>query len=353
MEAVNLSADLKQLWDGLSAAQEDNYKSVCERCRLTRQLGMYYKGIMKKSDVPERWDEHLREHLAWRANLYSTVPEDQFEYWLNLGKDKFKFNEGNIRSKALSWRKQKQREETARKPLLHQGVSIYTSDIKNICSLRSGAEAAAIITDPPYPHNFIDCWSELAKFAGRTLQKRGWLIAMSGQRYIPEVLERLITEGKEAGLRYCWTIAVHVPGQCTTSWLGGGDTDTKDPNILQVGINVQWKPVFCFIKGNERPSSWPLGTDFITSPANDKEYHEWGQNELVFDRLVEGFTQRGELIVDPFLGGGTTAISAVRSGRAFEGFDIDPSSEIITLDRLSKLSCAESAQNECFSPMTA
>jgi site-specific DNA-methyltransferase (adenine-specific) len=40
-------------------------------------------------------------------------------------------------------------------------------------------------------------------------------------------------------------------------------------------------------------------------------------------RLIELYTYAGDLIVDPFMGSGSTAIAAVRTGRHFVGFDTD------------------------------
>jgi site-specific DNA-methyltransferase (adenine-specific) len=40
-------------------------------------------------------------------------------------------------------------------------------------------------------------------------------------------------------------------------------------------------------------------------------------------RLIELYTYRGDLVLDPFMGSGTTAVAAVRSGRHFVGFDTE------------------------------
>jgi DNA modification methylase len=40
-------------------------------------------------------------------------------------------------------------------------------------------------------------------------------------------------------------------------------------------------------------------------------------------RLIELYTYRGDLVLDPFAGSGTTAVAAVRSGRHFAGYDLD------------------------------
>jgi len=41
-------------------------------------------------------------------------------------------------------------------------------------------------------------------------------------------------------------------------------------------------------------------------------------------RLIDLYTYEGDLVLDPFMGAGSTAVAAVRSGRHFVGFDTDP-----------------------------
>jgi site-specific DNA-methyltransferase (adenine-specific) len=42
------------------------------------------------------------------------------------------------------------------------------------------------------------------------------------------------------------------------------------------------------------------------------------------ERLIHLFTYRGDLILDPFMGSGTTGVAAVSTGRHFVGYDTDP-----------------------------
>jgi site-specific DNA-methyltransferase (adenine-specific) len=42
-------------------------------------------------------------------------------------------------------------------------------------------------------------------------------------------------------------------------------------------------------------------------------------------RLIELYTYRGDLVLDPFAGSGTSAVAAVRAGRYFAGYDLDES----------------------------
>ncbi len=42
-------------------------------------------------------------------------------------------------------------------------------------------------------------------------------------------------------------------------------------------------------------------------------------------RLIDLYTYRGDLVLDPFAGSGATAVAAVRSGRSYVGYDLDES----------------------------
>ena len=41
-------------------------------------------------------------------------------------------------------------------------------------------------------------------------------------------------------------------------------------------------------------------------------------------RLIDLYTYKDDLVLDPYMGSGTTAVAAVRTGRHFVGFDVDP-----------------------------
>jgi site-specific DNA-methyltransferase (adenine-specific) len=51
-------------------------------------------------------------------------------------------------------------------------------------------------------------------------------------------------------------------------------------------------------------------------------------------RLIELYTFRDDLILDPFLGSGSTAVAAVRTGRRFVGYDTDPAYVKLAEDRV-------------------
>ena len=57
---------------------------------------------------------------------------------------------------------------------------------------------------------------------------------------------------------------------------------------------------------------------------------------LVAD-AIQDVTRRGELVLDIFLGSGTTLIAAERTGRQFRGLDIDPAYVDVAIERWSAM----------------
>jgi site-specific DNA-methyltransferase (adenine-specific) len=54
-------------------------------------------------------------------------------------------------------------------------------------------------------------------------------------------------------------------------------------------------------------------------------------------RLIELYTYKGDLVLDPFMGSGTTAIAGLRTQRHFVGFELDPSYVALAKDRLTSV----------------
>ena len=55
-------------------------------------------------------------------------------------------------------------------------------------------------------------------------------------------------------------------------------------------------------------------------------------------RLIDLYTFRGDIVLDPFCGSGTTCVAALRSGRRFIGYEINPEYLRLAQERLTKAS---------------
>ena len=51
-------------------------------------------------------------------------------------------------------------------------------------------------------------------------------------------------------------------------------------------------------------------------------------------RLVEAFSNPGDLVLDPFIGSGTTAVAAKQLGRRYIGIDIEPVYAVTAQERV-------------------
>lgn len=181
--------------------------------------------------------------------------------------------------------------------------------LESVCDLRvctckelfnSGIKPDAVITDPPYPFEFLDCFTELAN--GCADAEVPLVAVMSGQSYLPEVMRRLCDR-----LKYRWTLAYMTPGgQAVQQW--------------SAKVNTSWKPVILFGDASE----WFGDVAVSKVNDNDKRFHGWGQSESGIADLVDRLTKPGQLVCDPFLGGGTTAVVSLAMGRRFIGCDMDP-----------------------------
>lgn len=175
----------------------------------------------------------------------------------------------------------------------------------------------AIITDPPYPREFLPLYATLAERAAVWLKPGGSLVVMCGHIYLPEIFALMTPH-----IRYNWTVA-YLMGTVHASAIAR--------NVRNIG----WKPVLHFVNG-ENSDDFSISYDVIQSPESDTgTHHKWGQSVVGIERLLELFSHPNQLVVDPFLGGGTTAYVAAKLGRRFIGCDIDEQCITTTRERLN------------------
>lgn len=159
-----------------------------------------------------------------------------------------------------------------------------------------------IITDPPYPREFLPCFETLAMKANEWLKDGGIAIIMSGQAYLDQVYSMMSKH-----MDYYWTGCYYTPGQPTP--------------LRHVNVNTTWKPLLIYQKRSDKYKGRIFG-DVCKSDGNDKDHHKWGQSISGMDDILNKFALPGQTILDPFLGAGTTGISAVKRGCIFYGCEM-------------------------------
>lgn len=175
-----------------------------------------------------------------------------------------------------------------------------------------------IVTDPPYPAEFLPLWSDLSQVAARILKPGGVLLAMSGKIHLDDVMARL---GEH--LSYGWIYMLP---------LERGLTRINARNLLQ-----GWKPWLAYSAG-----AWPSGSiefadDRIDSGYREKSRYRWEQDPIGALRLLEIFDPQARgIIVDPFTGTGSFGVAALKHGSRFIGVELDSGRFDGTVARLNE-----------------
>jgi DNA modification methylase len=213
----------------------------------------------------------------------------------------------DIRSKTIA----KEREEIKEKAKLVKIKSnLFVADIK---TFNTDKQYDFIITDPPYPKEYLPLYETLAIRSKDWLKADGLLIVMCGQMYLNQIYEKMSKH-----LTYYWTGCYLTQGQPTP--------------LRHRQVNTTWKPILIFIK-NEKYKGKIFGDVFI-SDKNDKDFHKWGQSVSGMESIIKQVATKGQTILDPFLGAGTTGVAAIKQECLFDGFDIDKESVKIAKGRI-------------------
>lgn len=72
-------------------------------------------------------------------------------------------------------------------------------------------------------------------------------------------------------------------------------------------------------------SSHDQGIYTFPIESGKHRFHPTQKSRRLFEELIRKHSNEGDLVIDTFLGGGTTAVAAKNTGRKFAGSEIDPS----------------------------
>ena len=198
---------------------------------------------------------------------------------------------------------------------------IYRASCRQMCEIVPVDSVDFIFTDTPYPRDFLKVHRDLAELAIKVLKPGSSLLVMIGHCYLPEILKLMNVPGLKFNFIFNYNMSAEGP---------------KRGVIARKVMQIYSKPMLQFVKGkNERPA---IHTDTIAVPVYDKNHqdsHYWGQVQEGIDLIAQKFAFPGEVILDPFMGGGSTGIAAIRRGARFIGGDIDLESVITASERIS------------------
>jgi len=287
----------------------------------------YRKSVEKVKSITYKW-KNLTEELAnelWiareklssqgeRTDLGTLVPK-LIHTWSNYCHDI-----GNSRQVVNRWLSNwfvnkkdiKELEDRTNYKQLPNGIEIYNEDFRTHKIEENTIDL--IITDPPYPEEYLDLWGDLSLYAYQVLKPSGYLVAYSGQYFLPRVMLALSEH-----LEYYWTMAITLPG---------GTQIVNGRNVM-----CGWKPILVYQKPPLKKKEKTF-YDVVISPGGEKELHEWQQSEGGVAKLIETFSNRGDIIVDPFSGAGTFPLVGYKMERKAIGLEIDKVAYLKSKERI-------------------
>ncbi len=187
------------------------------------------------------------------------------------------------------------------------------------------ASVDAIVTDPPYGINFHSTFrkdtsrhfpkiaNDNAPYiwwlhdAARVLKKGGALLCFT--RYDTEEAFRYAMRiaGFSPKTQVIWDKGVHSVGDCL------GDFGLRHENVIFA------------VKGRFRfPNGRPVSVIPIPRLASVRLTHPNEKPVELLKHLIQAVTKPGDVVLDPFVGSGTTAVAAKALGRRYIGIELDP-----------------------------
>lgn len=195
---------------------------------------------------------------------------------------------------------------------------VYQGDARRLATDIPDNSVDLIFTDPPYSREYIPLYEWLAESGARILRPGGFVLAMAGGLYADDILRRMSEH-----MTFYWTFHVY---------LSSSQTGSVHPMGNPCPVITRVKPIYAFVKGKGQPRT--VVYDPFSGDGNDKRFHHWGQDMKSARYYIDCFTRTGDIVLDPFCGGGTTAVVSRHLRRRWLAFDSSPAAVETTRGRV-------------------
>jgi 16S rRNA G966 N2-methylase RsmD len=178
--------------------------------------------------------------------------QDADNLMLKIRHDEIKLNKAK---RYLSQAEHKKKREVAKKstPDIEEvRKNLHCCSMQDLLGKVRGLDA--IVTDPPYPKEYVGLFGELAKLAKKALKPDGVLAVMIGESYLPEILADMT-----AHMKYRTVMAYLTPGPATALW-GNANCNSQFKLILVFGGEKRMRRRWPADRCNLDIAPWSLAT---------------------------------------------------------------------------------------------
>lgn len=183
-----------------------------------------------------------------------------------------------------------------------------------------------IFTDPPYGLNKIgikndnnlDLFYSILPDSRRVLKDSAFLITFFSTKFLPDIF-------KNNPFQYFWNFVLYCPNGRVMSPIGF----------------TKYMSCVVFKKGN--PKIIKKGKDIFTDtpgkmvePDEGFINHPTPKPKTFIKELLVMFSKENDIVLDPFIGSGSTAVACKQLKRNYIGFEISPEYCKLAINRLKK-----------------
>jgi len=242
-----------------------------------------------------------------------------------------------------------------------EGISLYNNNFITVDLSSYRGEVDLIVTSPPYnvsieygSHRDDASYEEYLEFTERWLKKALLLLKEGGRLCLNIPLDKnknglkpvyadIVKVARDVGFGYQSTIVWNEQNisrrTAWGSWLSASAPYVIAPvEMIVLLYKGHWKR-------KEKGESTITRDEFIewtngvwTFPGESKKRvgHPAPFPLELPRRCIRMFSYRGDLVLDPFVGSGTTLISAFQEGRRGIGVELDPNYARLAVERITK-----------------
>lgn len=184
--------------------------------------------------------------------------------------------------------------------------TIVTGDARELAESIPDCSVDLIFCDPIYSD--IEAYRWVGQISTRVLKPdKSCLVWGTNKGQIDQALAL-----RESGLIFNGALNLVM-------WGVGGTPTGRGGKFI-----IKHTPCFWLSKGDSWPCNrvWSIST--TTTLTHLPTFHKWSKDPGTVIRWLNGFSQPGDIILDPFTGGGTVPAVCKMLGRNYLAFEIDP-----------------------------
>ena len=207
-------------------------------------------------------------------------------------------------------------------------IDLRLGDCLEIMRTIPAGSVDAVVTDPPYGDiNHVDRLHERAKFAGGPIRK----LSKDGADNVTFDWDIMLLELDRVSKQWVYVFAGDKTGNVRSFF-------TERDCMTRLGIWEKTNPTPLHAQYIWLSSIEPCAiarkhhatyNNFFKSPiwkypAGTSEDHPTQKPIELMEEIILSSTNPGDVVLDPFMGSGTTGIACMITGRNFIGIEIDP-----------------------------